>query len=89
MAPGVSSFPKKVVATRAGIFRNVMGLIAKVLKQKERDIDPSLLCFNNHIVYSSTKPGRISLYRCGGRNPPPGTVLRPIPTAPDGRSETP
>lgn len=31
MAPGVSSFPKKVVVTRAGIFRNVMGLIAKVL----------------------------------------------------------
>lgn len=41
------------------------------------------------LVYSSTKPGRISLYRCGGRNPPPGAVLRPIPTAPDGRSETP
>lgn len=39
----------------------------------------------NHIV----QPGLISLYRCGGRNPPPGAVLRPIPTAPDGRSETP
>lgn len=38
MAPGVSSFPKKVVVTRAGIFRNVMGLIAKVLKQK-REVD--------------------------------------------------
>ena len=44
MAPGVSSFPKKVVVTRAGIFRNVMGLIAKVLKQKERgrDVHPKV-----------------------------------------------
>lgn len=43
MAPGVSSFPKKVVVTRAGIFRNVMGLIAKVLKQKEVSIPLSFM----------------------------------------------
>lgn len=38
-----SSFPKKVVVTRAGIFRNVMGLIAKVLKQKEGSIPLSFM----------------------------------------------
>ena len=43
MAPGASSFPKKVVVTRAGIFRNVMGLIAKVLKQKEGSIPLSFM----------------------------------------------
>lgn len=38
MAPGVSSLSQKVVAIRAGILRNVMGLIAEVLKQKEGSI---------------------------------------------------
>lgn len=52
MAPGVSSFPKKVVVTRAGIFRNVMGLIAKVLKQKGWNCN---ICFNYRLGKSKMK----------------------------------
>lgn len=59
--------------------------IRKGSKEKSSDHSWGNTPLFNHIV----QPGLISLYRCGGRNPPPGAVLRPIPTAPDGRSETP
>ena len=52
--PGVPFPSRKVVATRAGIFRNVMGLIAKVLKQKEGAIPLFLIISCNRDSYRFT-----------------------------------
>lgn len=64
MAPGVSSFPKKVVVTRAGIFRNVMGLIAKVLKQKEGAIPLFISCNRDSYRFTGAADGTRLRERC-------------------------